>query len=260
VTLDPAKAVVLAGSGRSGTTWLANILAANPNFMVSFEPFDRRRVPQAAPLPLRPYVRPDEDYPQWEPYIRSVLNGSLQNEWVNRLINRPWAWRLLVKKIRGTMILGWPEHIFGCHIVFIIRHPCAIVLSRIRSECETHIDELLDQPQLVGDYLEPHLDTIQNANSEVEKHALMWCIENYVPLHQLQHMNWIFLTYEQFFKDPQEMSARVLKKLGISKTLFTQRALSKTSITASPDSAILSEGNPLLEWQDRLSQKKRRHP
>ncbi|MEM8863884.1 MAG: hypothetical protein AAGD96_36710, partial [Chloroflexota bacterium] len=53
------KTIVLAGSGRSGTTWLGNIISANPNVGILFEPFDNRRVPDVLPLKLITYARED---------------------------------------------------------------------------------------------------------------------------------------------------------------------------------------------------------
>jgi hypothetical protein len=68
---DPSQSILLAASGRSGTTWLGNIVAADPNTRIFFEPFDPRRVPAAACLPLRAYARPEGSYPE-----RSRMSGS----------------------------------------------------------------------------------------------------------------------------------------------------------------------------------------
>ena len=51
----PHKTIILAGSARSGTTWLANIIAACRGFGIIFEPFHPREVPEAGNLPSRLY-------------------------------------------------------------------------------------------------------------------------------------------------------------------------------------------------------------
>ena len=255
-----SKPIILAGSGRSGTTWLANIIAANPNVRLIFEPFDHRRVPEVANLPLRPYARPGEHYAQWEPVVRQVLAGDITNEWVNRDGYRWWASKRLVKTIRATLMLGWLDRLFEPRIVFMMRHPCAVVHSRRKLAWETHLDIFLSQPQLMTDYLEPFRDVILGAQSEVEKHAVMWCVENLIPLRQWQDVKmpfcrrWVLSTYEQLYRQPEAEAARILPALGIRQTWFTQRAIKRLSIVARADSALVHGRNPLLEWQNRLSQ------
>ena len=36
------------------------------------------------------------------------------------------------------------------------------------------------------DYLEPFRDVISGPQSKVQKHAVMWCVENLIPLRQWQ--------------------------------------------------------------------------
>lgn len=245
--------IVLAGSGRSGTTWLGNIIAANPNMQTIFEPFDARRVPEAGQLPLRPYARPYEARPAWAAFTRRALTGQLHNRWVNRQGRRPWAWRQLVKTIRTTLLLGWIEAHFHPRIVFITRHPCAVVHSRLQLQWETHLDTFLQQPQLMADYLEPYRAYIEGATTATEKHAVMWAVENLIPLRQLQEHAWIFCTYEEFYADPTAEARRILAQLAIRHTCFTERALRRVTMVTRPDSAINQQRNPLTAWQHQLS-------
>lgn len=250
---DPSQAIILAGSGRSGTTWLGNIMAANPNIRIIFEPFDRRRVPDAASVPLRPYARVGDKHPAWELFVRQVLCGRIHNEWVDQQGKRWWATRCLVKTIRATLLLGWIDHLFHPRIVFMTRHPCAVVLSRVKLKWESHLDVLLAQPQLLTDHLEPFVDLIHGAQTEVQKQAVLWCVENLVPLHQLREHNWVFCTYEQLYRQPQAESERILQAVGICKTPLTQRAIRQVSMVTRPDSALLTQGDPLTDWQRHLS-------
>lgn len=252
-TADPSQTIILAGSGRSGTTWLGNIIAANPNVRIIFEPFDYRHVPQAGCLPLRPYARLNESYPEWEPFVRQVLQGRIENEWINRQGKRWWAWRRLIKEIRANLMLAWIDRMFHPRIVFTIRHPCAVVLSRLKLKWETHLDVFLAQPQLIADYLEPFLDLVHSAHTEVQKQAVMWSVENLIPLQQLPDHNWVFCLYEDFCRQPEAEADRVLKGLGIRKTWLTQRAIRGITMVTRPDSAVLTKKDPLTEWQHQLS-------
>jgi hypothetical protein len=249
-----ADTIILAGSGRSGTTWLGNIIAANPNMRILFEPFDPRRVPQVETLPLFAYARPNGDYPQWAEAVGPVLTGQVENEWINRQGGkRWWAGRRLVKTIRANLMLAWLDCTFYPKIVFTTRHPAAVVLSRVKLGWDAHLDNFLSQPELVTDYLDPFVDVILAAKTPVQQHAAAWCIENFIPLQQMRAHNWIFCTYESLYRHPEAEADRVLTGLGIRKSWFTRRAINRITMVARPDSAIVQKKDPLTDWQQRLT-------
>jgi hypothetical protein len=250
---DPSQSILLAASGRSGTTWLGNIVAADPNTRIFFEPFDPRRVPAAACLPLRAYARPEGSYPEWESLVGKVLRGEIENEWINRQGRRWWAQRRLIKEIRANLMLAWIDRRFHPKIVWMTRHPCAVVNSRVKLQWEAHLDVFLAQPELVEDYLQPFLPVIQEAQTQVQKHAVAWCIENLVPLQQSHHHNWIFCTYEELYRQPEAEANRILQALGLRKNWFTSRAIHRITMTARSDSAVVNQRDPLLQWQEELS-------
>ncbi|MCB0193222.1 MAG: sulfotransferase [Anaerolineae bacterium] len=248
-----SNTIILAGSGRSGTTWLGNIIAANPNMRILFEPFDYRRVPEAKVLPLLAYARPTAPYPEWFNFVYKALAGQIGNEWINQQGTRKWAWKRLVKAIRVNMMLGWIDKNFKPKIVFTTRHPCAVILSRLKLDWDPHIDIFLEQKQLTHDYLSPYMDIILGAQTEVEKQAVGWCIENLVPLRQLPQHNWTFCTYEDLYRNPQKEADRILSDLNVQKTWFTKRAINKVSMVTRPDSAVFSQQDPLSAWKHQLS-------
>ena len=51
-------------------------------------------------------------------------------------------------------------------------------------DTDSDIEPFLSQPDLVEDHLRDHLDIIQTANTDEEKHAIIWCVSNLVPLKQ----------------------------------------------------------------------------
>lgn len=250
---DPSHAILVAGSGRSGTTWLGNILAATPGTRVIFEPLDRRRVPEASGLSLFTYARPGQSYPEFYSLVERILTGQVSNDWTNKEGVPLLYWRILVKEIRGTLALGWIDDQFHPKIVYITRHPCAVVASRVKLEWETHLDEMLDQSELVEDYLEPFLEVIQSATTECRRHAAMWAIQNLVPLRQLPEHEWCFVTYEQLVSHPVIESKAILDQLGMRTTMWTRRAIGRPSRVSREDSAIILGRDPLTAWRQELS-------
>lgn len=247
------NSIVLAGSGRSGTTWVGNVIAANPMVAIIFEPFDRRRVAEVAALPLRAYARPMGRYPEWEPVVERVLRGAVQNEWTQRQGRRWWANKRLIKTIRATLMLGWLTERFQPRIVYITRHPCAVVLSRLKLKWETHLDVFLGQTELVEDYLAPFIDLIEGAETSIARHALMWAVENFVPLQQEQRKEWVWCTYEELYTQPEAEADRILRELGMRKNWLTKRALNRISMVTRADSALTEQRDALTEWQRQLS-------
>jgi hypothetical protein len=250
------RTIILAGSGRSGTTWLGNILAAQPTIRIIFEPLDYRRVPEAAVFPLRPYARPQGDYPLWQPVVDQILRGEVHNDWVDREQSKWWpkfatTWRL-IKEIRANLMLGWMSEQFGCPIVYVTRHPCAVVYSRLKLGWKTHLDTFTAQPELVADYLTPTMDLILGAETAVERHAVMWCVENLVPLRQMADYDWQFCTYEALCQRPAFEANRLLSSLGLPYNWLARRAVHRISSVARADSAVVGTADPLRDWQYKM--------
>lgn len=252
---DPSKTIILAGSGRSGTTWLGDIIAADWGFRTIFEPFDSRKVPEAraAGISLRPYCAPEESCPPLYHFTQLALAGKLRNRWVNQQGRRPWAWRLLLKTIRTTMLLGWIDLHFHPPIVYLIRHPGAVVASRRRLGWESHLDVLLNQPNLEQDYLVPYKEVITSAKTDLQQHLVMWCVENIVPLKQLAHFQWHFCAYEYLYLEPEKEASRLLRGLSLKETSARRRAMHKLSHVTHAQSALKMGKDILTEWRHDFS-------
>lgn len=247
----PDKAILLSGSGRSGTTWLANIIAACPGFGISFEPFDYRKVPEAKDFPLRAYLRPDGNYPRHKAFVEKVLRGKIHNVWTDREKHHFFIWRYLLKTIRANLMLSWIDGQFGCPIVYIIRHPCAVVLSRVKLNWDTHLEVFLNQKELMSDYLVKYEAVIREAKNPIQKHTIMWCIENLVPLSQIAQHDWIFCAYENLCSNSEEEIDRIFVRLGLRRTKRVNRTLNSFYQTRS-DSAVRKGRDPLNDWKVKL--------
>lgn len=250
-----SNTIIIAGSGRSGTTWLGNIIAGD-DCRILFEPFDERRVPELSGLGLRPYFRPEEPCPLWREPIAKILAGGIANDWTDqdrkRLDPARDSGRTVVKEIRANGILAWLDRNVSCRIVYLLRHPCAVIASRIKLRWDTHIDAFLAQPRLMEDYLSPCEEIMRGAETDVQKHAVMWCAENLVPLRQMKDFSWVFCTYERLFTEPEKETARVLGLLGLEFTDSRRMAVNEYSRTCSartPEAAV----NFLSDWKDTLS-------
>lgn len=248
----PYQTILVSGSGRSGTTWLANIITACPGFGYIFEPFDHRKLPEAKIFPLRTYMRPEENHPERAEFVKRVLGGKIHNSWTDRENKNFFVWKYLIKSIRANLMLAWIDCNFHCPIIYIIRHPCAVVLSKMKSNWDTHLDVFLEQEELMRDYLNGFKNIIRAAKKPLQKHTVMWCIENAIPLDQFKKHDWIICTYEELCHNKEEEVNRIFARLGLKRTKQVNSAINSYYQTRE-DSAVRIGKDPVYEWKNQLS-------
>jgi hypothetical protein len=88
-------------------------------------------------------------------------------------------------------------------IILMLRHPCAVVASRLALGWRDNLSETMEQQELVEDFLLPMEAEIRAAKDDFERHLFLWCIDNYVPLKQfgLQDVHLTF--YENLLTRPE---------------------------------------------------------
>jgi hypothetical protein len=255
---DPAldRAVLIAGSGRSGTTWLADLLQTELHARILFEPFHSRLVDEFRRYRYFQYLRPDDPEPELEAFCHRLFSGAIRHPWIDREVQilRPRA--RVVKAIRANLFLAWLRRRFPeVPLVWVIRHPCAVVLSRLELGWDTDRDltPLLDQPALVADFLGDHMPVIERARFPEEKHALLWCIHNLVPRHQLESESYHRVFYEDLLRSPEREVPRLFAAIGRTHGEGVFDRLRQPSTTSSRDSAVIHGGDSLARWQQTLA-------
>lgn len=197
-------AVFLAGSGRSGTTWLSEVINHRREYRYVFEPFHPGKVSLCQHFRPRQYLRPTDAREEYLEPAREVLSGRIRSAWTDRFHRSFLARRRLIKDIRANLFLGWLTTRFpGLRTVLLLRHPCAVAASRIKLGWRSRIEEILAQEDLVQDHLEAVRDELRGAGTEFERHVLVWCVENAVPLAQLTGSGAHLVFYEHLCATPE---------------------------------------------------------
>lgn len=126
---DPGRAILIAGAPRS-TTWLAEVLATSLRARTMFEPFHARLVPEFGSYVPFLYRAPyDRDDVLLASCLR-VFDGSLRNRWVDKNVSTVRPRCRVVKVVRANLMLAWLDEQFpAVRTLFVLRHPCAVVLS-----------------------------------------------------------------------------------------------------------------------------------
>jgi len=266
----PASAILLTGPGRSGTTWITDVLCALPGVQQIFEPLFplwNERVRQITGWDKRDpyirsiYLRPEEEYPEWEDLWRRIVTGKFRNYWTDYERTSWFPSRFLIKEVRANLMLGWLHRKFQPRIVYLLRHPCAVVYSRLVAPQPWHADvrDILRQEKLVEDHLKPWAAEIERETDRLDAHAVWWAVENLVALRQLQGIPHALLFYEDLVLHPHEVLENLLPWLGVEhipKKVFD--LLPQPSRMSNHNLAYRDAQDRLSRWQTSLSVKEQK--
>lgn len=216
VDVDLRRSIIVAGSGRSGTTWLSEIINFDNRFRFIFEPIRPEVVPSLSHFAHKQYLRADCDDKRYREPIETILRGGVRNSFLDKHNMRFFSRRALIKIIRGHLMLHWIHRQFPMiPIVFILRHPCAVACSKQRIGWDTEeLEGFLKQKELVEDHLSPFVGAIKESGSDFERHVLIWCIENYVALKELRTSQVFVTFYENLLENRDGEFERLFSYLG----------------------------------------------
>jgi hypothetical protein len=254
-THRPNNTVFLAGCGRSGTTWLGDLINYRNHFRVMFEPFYPREVPELR-IGWNPqqYIRPDAPDGPETALVRRILAGRLCNTWVDQFNRRRVATRRLIKDIRANYLLGWVHAQYpAIPLVYIIRHPIPTVLSQLKLGWPLGFRFCLQQPDLMADHLEPHRAFLAEEMNPFEARLTAWCLMNLVPLRQFAGGGLHLVLYEELCQKPHEVLPALFRYIGEEYRPWILDILSVPSRLSKGHSAVVKGGDKVSSWQDEVT-------
>ena len=233
---DEAQTVIVAGSARSGTTWVGDVIASLMGSRPIFEPFlfdgsedfalPKQRFLSEAGLRRNHqlYIRPEEGSTSrhYVP-IQSILRGRVRGAWCDSQTRIGVYRRRLIKEIRVNLFLAylaktWP----ALRIIWLIRNPFDVIDSQIAQTrtrkgwtFDWDVRDVLSQQKLLTDWLAPFVPSMKRASSLPERLAHKWCVETYVPLRQEVHAHpgVLLVRYEELKSRPEENWKRIARFL-----------------------------------------------
>jgi hypothetical protein len=253
---DERRSFMVAGTGRSGTTWLAEIISSQVSCRLMFEPFNPRKVSAYREFSYFQYMRPNERNAGLRDYCRAVFTGDIRDRWIDRGVTVLRPQFRLVKDVRANLMLRWIRREFpAVPLVFLLRHPCAVVASRLQLGWATDGDlaPLLEQPQLVADHLADTLHMFEAARTPEVKHALVWCVSNLVPLRQFAAGELTTVYYENLCANPAGEIERIFRGVGQRYHESVFGTLLQPSMMSAPGSAVVTGDDRIHGWQKALT-------
>lgn len=249
--------ILVTGTHRSGTTWVGKMLAADSTAAYISEPLNVLHRPGVLRTPVKhwyPYIaRENED--SYLPAFRELMNfqyhilleaASLRStkdfmrmgrDFHTFVLGAVRGQRPLLKDPFAALSIPWFAETLGCQVVFTVRHPAAFAGSLKRLDWRFDFRDLLDQPLLMRDHLEPERHEMQNMLSAdvVSQAALLWRI-----IHRLVHATsgWIpsllMIRHEDLSLDPVSGYKSLYSSLGLSFNARVEETILNASSSENP--------------------------
>jgi len=255
---DYRNTVLLAGTGRSGTTWVSDIINYRNDYRLMFEPFQARKVNLVKSFKHGQYIRPESRDEKFLKPAREVLCGKLKHPgWVDRHNRKIFCNKRLVKTIHGNLMLKWIKSNFPeIPVILLLRHPCAVALSRLRLkhwDWVSDFEECMSQSELMEDYLEPVKPHIEKTEDLFDIHIFSWCIANYIPLQQFAPGEVHITFYETLCTDPEKEVRRLFSFLGQNYDSRVFKTVCRASDLSLPQSAVNTGKDLISNYKEHLS-------
>jgi hypothetical protein len=275
--------LLVTGAHRTGTTWVGKMLAAGGFAYVS-EPLNVLHRPgvMAAPVPhWYAYITRENDAAYLPAFQKTVaLRYGLLAE-IKSIQSRHDFLRMgrdlgiflrgralhqpaLLKDPFAVFSLPWFIERLNCRVVVTVRHPAGFASSLKRLNWPFDFSNLLDQPLLMSDHLEPFRADMERvaADDVIGQAALLWRMVYRVVHATVERFpSVIVLRHEDLSRDPQTGYARAFESLGLAYTAQVQERIGASSSSENPaelsrqkvHAVKLDSRANLDNWKKRLS-------
>jgi len=205
-------------SGRSGGTWLTEMICTTRGMRYSLEPLSLELSYNSRAKNLSElrdgynFVDDSKDLQLLKNYFNDITNGKIdiQNPWK---INKPYfnilTDRTVFKICKALPLIDWFYKNFQAYFIYFFRHPIASALSMKEHNFRYEIEDYLNNSYYRKKYLNYDLYKLaKKTNSEgspILKYILRWTLENIALLRfflSKERKNFFFLSYEELVTKP----------------------------------------------------------
>lgn len=286
---------LVAGSGRSGTTWVQDALATANNLRPVFEP-------------LHPYVSsignryahralgPDDDHPELAKFLAEVCAGRRNRLWTQYrrqlrwllpppdefwsihdagLVYRRWGKFLkelprltlagrrgdpLIKCIRANLMLGWLSRQCECKTVLVVRHPGAVIESELRGgwKAQFALDRFRRDSRLHEMTSDRYRQLLERPFASVEALAVRWVIENHWVIERATENRVTVVFYEHLKSRPDREWERIRNCLELPRVPEPQLVAQPSQQSSPKRSSATAEASDVPRWRRVLTPEQKR--
>lgn len=255
--------VLISGSGRSGTSWLANICNFQNDFRYLFEPLNPVFLNQKK---VKWCLSAGDEFCA----LALPLQGEVSNSWVNSRNNKLIARRRLIKEIRSNFMLSWViKNAPKTKVLVMLRNPLAVAASRKKLDQRKDgsdwqwlpcLEQLLEEP-LLKEVIDEH--QFELLNKQLGQGIVMetiadWCINNLLALRLIKEGELKLVYYEDLLENGSDEVIEIFKFINVEvkQNSDIERALlqrSETSRNLIENRQLLDQWKTVLR-EDEISQ------
>lgn len=265
---DPKRTIFICGSGRSGTTWLAEQIAYRRGIMFIWEPFEPSSSVRLKDLNFGydPEINNINDLDRDHfKYIDSFMRGvdlgidQLRFTTNTKLSNATkiiqdiiFFDRLVVKCVRANFAVHAIQRHYGCKSIFVTRHPCGVINSQQRFAWQ---DALSWKDRWLNILVQraPQLIPLMNSlSSDIEVLAFDWAVSNSLPFYQNDNSSIYFAEYEELLRLDSGAFELLMANLDLKESNISLNQFYRPSSTAGRQLTDFSGFNP-TSWMQEMS-------
>lgn len=251
--------ILVTGAHRTGTTWVGKMLAASGEAAYISEPLNRWHRPGVLRLPVQhwyTYICPENEalflpalcetlrfqYHAWAE-VRSIRSRRdalrMGRDWRAFLTGRLRRQRPLLKDPFALFSAPWFASRLACQVVITVRHPAAFASSLKRLKWPFEFEDLLTQPLLMRDWLEPYRAEMEamlgNPEDVIAQASLLWkIIYRVVAVMQQRFPQFQVVRHEDLSLDPVAGYRSLFASLGLHFTSRAEEAVLNSSSSENP--------------------------
>jgi hypothetical protein len=254
MTLIP---ILVTGTHRSGTTWVGKMLAADAMTAYISEPLNVLHRPGVFHARVRHWYQYicEENEAEYLPAFEKLLRfdyhlwdeiRSLRSRRDFLRMGRDFlifynglmrGLRPLLKDPFAVFSTPWFAKRLNCKVVITVRHPAAFASSLKRLHWPFDFQDLLDQPLLMRDHLEPYRAEMQSIQPEdvIGQSALLWKLI-YRAVHATRESNpdFLIVRHEDLSRDPIAGYRDLYRTLGLEFTSRVEKFILNSSSSENP--------------------------
>ena len=259
-----SEVIWLLGDGRSGTTWVSELINYEKKYREIFEPFHPMLNRDAGFIVPHQYIRPYDLDEKLNGFASNLFSGKYNNQRVDYCSNYALLYNgILIKDIFANLL---------CYSVFLefdevkpillIRNPFAVALSKYKKKnwlWATEPLDLLNQTALYEDFLYPFEDLIRETSGKgnyILNQILIWSIINYIPLRQFETGDIYVCFYENMYAQPSRETSNIfcyIKGKENYRIMLNEDIVNRPSRAIGTESNLLSGTSPIVSWKSELS-------
>ncbi|HEY52282.1 MAG TPA: sulfotransferase [Caldilineae bacterium] len=279
----PSSPIIVLSFGRSGSTWVSDIISKSLGGLLLFEPLHPETCSFAAEI-----CYGDAADPAMSERLAGLLAGILakqdRNRWLLRnhlfspleevsqtFVDTVWdeCEILGFKEIRATFLIDWLLAHLHARIVYLVRHPYAVIASLHRRRnfwnefgfarhWRLFQERVLLNPRHQA-LLQPYQPIIAAAQTQTERETVMWAATHKIASADLARHGLPIFHYEDFYEKPFPTTRALLSYLGHDASIHPAHIFvpSMTTIRTvhglSASESDYSRKGLAIFWQDILS-------